>query len=243
MQPSRRAILAGAAGLAASFHDASAEAPATPLFASGALAANPVAQIFKRLPRPTPLPRIPLADPSGAMVSSTVGTGAPRLVSLWAEWCSPCLIEAPDFARFGRLYAGRKLGVSAILTDSQRRLDPIGVKILLAKLDALDLPFLIEPKGGAVLYGVFADPKRGLGGMPCTLLVDRHGLVRGRTFGLAPADPAVFAQRLKRLGQAHKGDLSAQDMNGLWSGTRTIWASPAIEAFVTALEAGALDHV
>jgi thiol-disulfide isomerase/thioredoxin len=243
MQPSRRLVLASAAGFAASFRSALADAPAAPLFASSGLAANPVAQIFNRLPAPIPLPRVALTGPSGETVSSATGRGAPRIINLWAEWCSPCLIEAPDFARFGRRYGGRKLGVSAILTNSRRRLDPTGAKILLSKLDALDLPFLIEPNGGAVLYSAFADPKRGLGGMPCTLLVDRDGKVRGRSFGLAPADPAAFGQRLKRLAEAHNGNLSADDMNALWSGTRTIWASPAADAFVKALEAGALDHV
>lgn len=113
-----------------------------------------------------------------------------RIVTLWAEWCAPCLEEARDFAELQRAYASSKFGIVSILTNSVAKLDHAGALARLRKAGADGLPVLIEPEGGKrVATALAADPD-GQGGtsLPCTLLIDARGRVRGRMLNAVKFD-------------------------------------------------------
>jgi len=115
---------------------------------------------------------------------------------------------------------------------------------VLAKRGAGDAPLLVEPHGGiqvakalgthdydAQSRAVF---KQASGwGLPCNVLVDRHGRVRGRSFG-APNIGGGHGTVGKELTEADKARMLA--------GEHTTWATPDGDAFAAALAAGVLER-
>ena len=202
------------------------------LFAAGPLAGNSVARRFQR-------PPAGLRRPAGT-VDSGAGPrrfadlrGSLRIVSLWAEWCAPCLLELPDLAALGARYQGRGFEVLAVLTGSGRKLGWRDAHALLDGRGAR-LPLWVEPDGGSTWLGALADAG-GQPTLPCNLIVDRAGVVRGRSFGASPSAPMALDARGGRLTDLGKAQILA-------SGAHTLWATPQADAFVQALLAGALGR-
>jgi thiol-disulfide isomerase/thioredoxin len=226
----RRTVLAGAlASLAA-------PAAAAPLF-DGKLAQNRFAGFFRPASGVEPPGDVALLDRAGRRRWDEL-TGKSRLVTLWAEWCAPCLAEARDFAHLQRRYGGERFEVLAILTSSFRKLDLPQAQAALTKVKAGNLPLWIEPDGGDRLYRSLAHWDRvGKPVLPCTLLVDARGEVRARMFGAPSRTPPV---RLKPGEKASAKALSDLQKKALESGqVTTAWAWPEADAFVRALATGA----
>src|SRR6185437_752513 len=92
-----------------------------------------------------------------------------------------------------------------------------GARDLLAKMNAADLPLMIEPNGGtAAISALSTGPSakvlaalppsfRPKGTLPCTLLVDSSGRVRGRSVGavMEAADPSQKADPASRILTEH----------------------------------------
>ena len=151
-------------------------------------------------------------------------------MTLWAEWCAPCIAEMSDFAGLNRRAGGAEFEVVAVLTGSQKKLDLADAKALLASHQAA-LPLWAELNGGAELLSSIALSPAGGGTLPCTLLIDRRGLIRGRAFGAAPTHTVEMKDG--HLTEASKASMLAGDVH-------TDWATPAADAFVAALKAGVL---
>lgn len=218
MDVDRRGILQSlAAGLLLS--PALAEAQAVeegPLFSSGPLASNAVAQSFIVPRLAIELPRTRLLGPDREYSMSEL-TGRARIVSLWAEWCVPCLVEAKDLATLRSQFGGARFDILAILTAGRSALSPAGARDRLDGIGARNLPTWVEPDNGrkvGLALAVQVPPHISL---PCNVIVDRKGRIRGRSIG--------------------NGLLASS------SGGRSHWASPDARAFVKALHDGALDHV
>lgn len=240
--PDRRGLLGGIAAaitMPAMLRAAPAAMAGERLFAGTALRANRLALCFERFERP--LPDIKLANGSHDKVSLDGLVGKTRIVTLWAEWCVPCLVEARDFASLQRRFAGPDFEIVAVLTASAQKLDFEAARVRLAQARVDGLPLLVEPDGGArLMLGLSPSPSGRGGSLPCTLLVDSRGHIRGRSSG---APTASFVPRAgepvrtgTRLSEADKQAMLASDRG-------TLWNSSAGEALVTALRDGILDRL
>jgi hypothetical protein len=231
--------LGAAAALAAGAAQAAADAP---LFSSGPMAANRLAGLFVVPSAPVVLPDTPLVSAEGTRRLSQL-PGRTWLVSLWAEWCAPCLVEATDLAAIARKHAGPSFGVVFVLTGSMKKLDLAAAQAVLVKRDAADAPLLVEPHGGNAVVKALgtrvydaqmrAALKQDSGwGLPCNVLVDRHGRVRARSFG----SPKMVVGPPQ-----HPGPLTEADKARMLASDHTAWATPDGDAFATALAAGVLE--
>src|SRR3954465_2905980 len=148
----RRTMLAGLVALVGT--RAGAATPALrPLFAGTPFANNIVARMFQ--PVDLALPPIALRDEHGAVPLRKL-RGRTTILSVWAEWCVPCLLEARDLAALRRKYANGRFEMVSLLTGSQRPLDYRGARERLARMAAGDVPLLIEPNGGKKILSALA---------------------------------------------------------------------------------------
>lgn len=239
----RRAFLVGLGAVALAGR-AQAALPPDRLFAGTPLAANRLAGLFHRVDLPLPGTRV-LTGQGTAPLSKL--TGKTRLVTLWAEWCVPCLIEAREIAALRPRVAGPSFDIVSVLTASAAKLDHAAAVARLRASGAGALPLLVEPDGGRTiaqaLGGTFAlppgskSPPAGAFAFPCTLLVDRNGRVRGRATGM----PTVTSRSRATSGTHELTAAEKQAM--LTDGTHSWWSLPEGIAFLQALAGGALDQV
>ena len=227
MTQTRRAFLAAAMATAATGR---ASAASVQVFYDGPLSANRVAQRFYTVP-PFVIPTVRLDGDDGAHSFGEL-TGKTRLVSIWAEWCTPCLIEAGDLAMVQQRYASATFEIRAILSASQKRLDLAGARQALARTQAESLPLWVEPNGGKKIATSFAGTSQTPYSLPCLLLVDRNGVVRGRSQGVGIVTHATTPG----AAQAEARDAEKNPKRGM-----TEWWTDEGAAFIKALAAGALD--
>jgi cytochrome c biogenesis protein CcmG/thiol:disulfide interchange protein DsbE len=119
-----------------------------------------------------PAPAITTNDLHGAKVELSSQRGRTVLVNFWASWCIPCQGEFPilqdALSRHGDLQV---LGV--VFED-----DAKPAAAFMADHHAT-WPGLVDPNHRiADAYGIAQKP-----GIPVTLLIDAHGVVRGRHLG------------------------------------------------------------
>jgi thiol-disulfide isomerase/thioredoxin len=231
----RREVLAGVAAACAV---PAAAQPTRRLFATGPLASNIVALGFS-VPRRDYTPDPALLAASGPKRWRDLA-GKPHLVSLWAEWCAPCLAEAGDIARLAAAYRDKGVGVIGILTGSRKPLDLPSAEALMAKVHAQDLPIWIEPNGGhELLRTLAAFGSSGASSLPCNLILDASGKVRGRAFGspvVAPT-PAPGERLVVRRGALTEADKVRMVEHPL----PTYWTTPYATELMDALAAGVLN--
>jgi cytochrome c biogenesis protein CcmG/thiol:disulfide interchange protein DsbE len=127
-------------------------------------------------------PDFTLTATDGKSVTLSWLRGRPVVIVFFASWCHPCEEELPVLERFEREGGGRLriVGVSYhdLASDSTAFVRRLGVTFP-ALLDAPDGPI-------AQRYGVR--------GIPQTVFVDAHGVVRGRIYGETSRDalqPAI----------------------------------------------------
>jgi len=226
----RRTVLTGLAGLAVP--PAWAKSTETPV-AHGVLAANPIAKKFK----PTALNRLPevtVLGPHGPFDLSTL-RGKTILMPLWAEWCTPCLSELPDFARLQTKYGNTKFAIIPILTGTRRSLTPDGVAEIFQRLHATALPFLAEKNAGDVLLHAMCQ-QGGDYTIPCNLLIAPNGTVIGREIGMLTEEDASTNDAPPAKGRNAKtaSTPAAADQ------TQSLWSKPPGEEFARAMAEGFL---
>jgi len=204
---------------------------------------NPIAKSFAAPPKELALPGKWLQGAQGRQRLSEL-RGRTYLVSLWAEWCAPCLEEATDLAAINRAHGGPSFGVIFVLTDSFKKLDFAAARAVLERRGAGDVPLLVEAEGDSAVFKALATRdlndvmrkalgKDSLASLPCNLLVDRHGRVRARSFG-------AFSASKSTVGASRVGTLTETDKAKLLS-EHTAWATPAGDEFAAALAAGVLE--
>lgn len=256
MTTDRRTVISGiAASMVAGAVGAQgpASGPLPKLFAATPFADNRVARAFSRVD--LALPDVPVLTEHGRQRLTQLA-GRARLLTLWAEWCVPCLLEARDLAAQQPRIAGGAFDIVSVLTASSAKLDYAGAIARLNKAEANGLTVLVEPDGGhAIAEALSARPtfvpkpasvppgtKIASFSLPCTLLVDRHGRARGRATGVAAARIAGTGSGAGPTGAPHR--LTEAEKQALLSdGSKTAWSTPDGAAFLKALHDGLLDRI
>ncbi len=123
-----------------------------------------------------PAPEFALRDDSGKAVSLKDYRGKVVLLDFWATWCHGCKEEIPWFSEFHRKYASEGLTVVGVSLDSD------GWKVVTPFIKAAKVPYQI------VLGNDAMAKTYGIGNMPDTFLIDRHGRIAATYSGLVDKD-------------------------------------------------------
>jgi cytochrome c biogenesis protein CcmG, thiol:disulfide interchange protein DsbE len=108
-------------------------------------------------------------------------------LDFWASWCGPCRQSFPWMETMKSTYEVHGLEIVAINLDKNRA---DADKFLKQFHPTFDVRF--DPRGElAELYEVQ--------GMPSSVLIDRHGVVRFTHVGFRPVDGAIYEAQLREL--------------------------------------------
>jgi len=117
-----------------------------------------------------------LADVEGRQQPLDQWRGKVLVVNFWATWCEPCREEIPAFVRLQDKYRTRGVQFVGIAIDQRDKVQTfvrqfeINYPILVGGIDAIDIS---RQSGNRV------------GGLPFTVVLDRHGQIVGRELGKA----------------------------------------------------------
>ena len=223
----RRKILAGMAALAAPLPARADDANDSPI-AHGVLAKNPIARTFESTSES--LPEIMLDTPDGEVAIADVLKGRTVLMPVWAEWCVPCLIEIPDFARLQQVYGKDKFAIIPVLSGPQKQMTPNATAVLFKALRAEIFTPMIEHRFGNTLIRKMA--RRGNSMMlPCNILIGPDGKVVAREIGLESNGVEVGTDPKDHYIRAEKAAAGQ---------TQSLWGTADGDAFATAMATGFL---
>lgn len=156
---SRRAILAGAAGLAALARTSAARADAL--------------DNFSLTPGNPPVPDIQFRDPDGTIRNLSDYRGRVVLFNAWATWCGPCINEMPALDETQAQLGGSDFQVLPVSMD---RGGAMTVDLFYRAHNLKNLPILVDHQAQIARL---LKPR----GLPFTLLIDREGNEIGRALG------------------------------------------------------------
>jgi thiol-disulfide isomerase/thioredoxin len=221
----RRSVLAGLASLGLP-RPALADEPASPV-AHGVLATNALALAFETAPGD--LPDVMVTGPGGDRPVSELLKGRTVLMPIWAEWCVPCLVEIPDFARLQQVYGKAKFAIVPVLSAAQKQMTPDRIATLFAALNASIFEPLVEHNFGSRLLNRMAVVGSHVN-IPCNVLIGPDGHVIAREMGLARKEDAPEIKesddRYARVEKAASGQ------------TESIWGTAAGDEFAVAMSLG-----
>ena len=223
---SRRAVLAGMACLAAA-PVARAEEASAPL-AHGVLEKNELARVFEAID--TSLPSVMLETPDGEVAIADLLKGRTVLMPVWAEWCVPCLIEIPDFARLQKAHGNDKFAILPVLSSPQKQMTLDVTAWLLKTLKADALTPIVERHFGKALAQTLGR-KGNSYSLPCNVLIAPNGRVVAREIGLESNGHDVPIDKDDRYNRAERAAAGE---------TQSLWGTPAGDEFAAALANGFL---
>jgi thiol-disulfide isomerase/thioredoxin len=134
-----------------------------------------------------------LLAPAQAAEMSELDNLRGRVVYLdfWASWCEPCRQSFPWMQRMKQSYETRGLSIIAVNLDHDRA----AADSFLRRLKP-DFEIRFDPAGE------WAE-KFKLRGMPTSVIMDRHGVVRFTHVGFRPADGREYARQIEELLAEH----------------------------------------
>ena len=100
--------------------------------------------------------------------------GKVMVLNFWAPWCPPCREEIPDFIKLQDKYRERGLIFVGVALDEKIKVQAfademaINYPILLGEMEAVDLAKKLGNR---------------LGGLPFTVVIDRHGAIAASEVG------------------------------------------------------------
>lgn len=115
-----------------------------------------------------------LPTPDGAPLDGASLRGAPLLVNFWATWCPPCVKELPEIDRFHATVRAEGWKVLGLAIDA-----PTPVRDFLARRP-LGFPIVLAGLEGTQWSRELGNAQ---GGLPFTVLFDRHGRLVQRKLG------------------------------------------------------------
>jgi len=225
----RRLLLGGLAGLVAARPTLADDArPRSPI-AHGVLADNPIAQSFTGAPYV--LPDVRVDTPDGTVPIGDLLKGRTVLMPVWAEWCVPCLIEIPDFARLQEVYGKDKFAIVPVLSSPQRQMHPDAIAKLFVALHSTIFTPIVEHDFGNRLLQTMAHKGNSFD-IPCNVLIAPNGKVVAREIGLDENGVKVESDPNDKYVRAQKA------ANGV---TQSLWGTSAGDEFATAMAMGFLN--
>jgi thiol-disulfide isomerase/thioredoxin len=127
--------------------------------------------------------------PAHAVPSLDLANSRGRVVYLdfWASWCGPCRQSFPWMETMKSTYEAKGLEIVAVNLDRNRADADRFLKELHPTFDVR-----FDPTGEAAeLYKIR--------GMPSSVLIDRHGVIRFTHVGFRPIDGAIYEAQLRGL--------------------------------------------
>lgn len=143
-----------------------------------AVGAGAAVQWLRSRPSPTAATEPPWSltfdRPDGSRMAMAVYLGQPVVLNFWATWCPPCVREMPALDRFQREFRSRGWRVIGIAADTPQSVQeflarvPVSLDIALAGFAGIELSRQLGNESG---------------GLPFTVVYDRHGRVVHRHAG------------------------------------------------------------
>lgn len=110
----------------------------------------------------------------------------PLVVNFWATWCPPCVEEMPDLDKLSHQFT--QVQFLGLAIDTRRNVDRFLEEI------PVSYDLLIPGYSGVEVMRGLGNTK---GGLPFTVLFDRHGQQQGEVLG--QIDPDALAQSIEML--------------------------------------------
>ena len=134
-----------------------------------------------------PAPAFTLAASSGQAVSLAQYKGQVVMINFWASWCGPCRQEMPLLESIYKKY--NKMGFTLLGVNVEP--DSKAANEWL-KATPVSFPILYDKDSKvSKLYDV--------GGMPCTVIIDRSGKLRVLHRGYKPGDENEYLDSIRSL--------------------------------------------
>ncbi len=131
-----------------------------------------------------------LLDRDGKSVALERYRGKPLIVNFWARWCGPCRVEIPELAKVHEKYKARGLVVLGIGLEEQ-----VDSARDFAKAYEMNYPSVLGDNRKTLWLMQALGNTRG--GLPYTVIIDRHGkLVSSKLGVMSAADLEAAAQAL-----------------------------------------------
>lgn len=101
--------------------------------------------------------------------------GTPIVLNFWASWCPPCRDEMPHFNKVSQEYQDDELLFLMVdLTDGVSETEETGKRFIEENGYTFTVLFDLKQEA-AMAYGIRS--------IPCTILIDRDGYIRGSAVG------------------------------------------------------------
>ncbi|HXC54990.1 MAG TPA: TlpA disulfide reductase family protein [Rhizomicrobium sp.] len=223
----RRLLLGGMAGVALTRPALADDANDSPI-AHGLLAKNPIARSF--ISAPDALPDILVDTLGGTVPIGDILKGRTVLMPVWAEWCVPCLIELPDFARLQQVYGKDKFAILPVLSGTRKQFTPAFLADFYRSLNAGVFAPMLEHRYGDRLLLKMARQGSQLA-IPCNILIGPDGKVVAREIGLDTNGATVATDPNDKYSRAEKAAAGE---------TQSLWGTAAGDEFATAMAMGFL---
>jgi len=109
-----------------------------------------------------------LPDADGKLHALSQWQGKPLIVNFWATWCGPCVQEMPELSALRPELAAKGIAIIGIGVDSAENIRNFADKY------KITYPLYVAGMAGVDLSRRFGNDN---GGLPYTVLFDRHGAV------------------------------------------------------------------
>lgn len=228
---SRRTILLAMAAAAAPLPALADDAQASPSpIAHGILAKNAIARTFRVSPLDT-LPDVTVDTPDGTVALADYFRGRTVLMPIWAEWCVPCLVELPDFARLHSVYGKDKFDIIPVLSSTKKQFTPELLGQFFTALNASSFTPVIEHRFGNRLLTTLARSGASVT-IPCNVLIAPSGRIVAREIGLDENGVSVDTDPNDKFSRAAKAAAGQ---------TQSLWGMADGDEFASAMASGFLD--
>lgn len=120
-----------------------------------------------------------LPDAAGKPINMSRFAGRPLVVNFWATWCPPCVEEMPELSALHLERKAKGLQMIGIGIDSATKIADFSAKT------PVSYPLAVAGLSGSELARAFGNTT---GGLPFTVLIDRHGRIAQRIPGRVKID-------------------------------------------------------